>query len=211
MNVATKTTLDQANPATITGQLRVIKRGGTVALFDEEKISSAITKAFLAAEGKEASGSSRVFDRVHQLTEMVMGTFKRRLPSGGMVHIEEIQDQVELALMRTGEHKVARDYVIYREQRAKLRDNESTKSHPTLNVIDKNGQRKPLDLGLLERTMQFAAQGLEGIDVQDVIEETLKNLYDGVREEDVATTMILATRTRIESEKKKNYKVDSYL
>ncbi len=205
MNVATNTTLDQANSATIPGQLRVIKRGGSVAVFDAEKISVAITKAFLAVEGKEASGSSRVFERVQQLTDMVMGTFKRRLPSGGTVHIEEIQDQVELALMRTGEHKVARDYVIYREQRAKLRDGDISKAHPTLNVVDKKGQRKPLDLGLLERTMQKAAEGLEGINVQDVIDETIKNLYDGVAAEDVATTMILATRTRIESEPNYTY------
>ncbi|GAC1371577.1 MAG: ribonucleoside-diphosphate reductase subunit alpha [Aquirhabdus sp.] len=204
MNIATNP-IQPDNSATTPGQLRVIKRGGSVAVFDAEKISVAITKAFLAVEGKEASGSSRVFDRVQQLTDMVMGTFKRRLPSGGTVHIEEIQDQVELALMRTGEHKVARDYVIYREQRARLRDSGSTKPHPTLNVIDKNGQRKPLDLGLLERTMQFAAEGLEGIDVQDVIDETIKNLYDGVREDDVATTMILATRTRIESEPNYTY------
>ena len=205
MNIATNTAPKPDNSATTPGQLRVIKRGGTVAVFDAEKISVAITKAFLAVEGKEASGSSRIFDRVQQLTDMVMGTFKRRLPSGGTVHIEEIQDQVELALMRTGEHKVARDYVIYRDQRSKLREGSDSKAHPTLNVIDQNGQRKPLDLGLLERTMQFAAQGLEGIDVQDVINETLKNLYDGVREEDVATTMILATRTRIESEPNYTY------
>ncbi|AXI03996.1 ribonucleoside-diphosphate reductase subunit alpha [Aquirhabdus parva] len=205
MNIATNTALDTTSVAAAPGQLRVIKRGGTVAPFDAEKISVAITKAFLAVEGKEASGSSRVFERVQHLTDMVMGTFKRRMPSGGTVHIEEIQDQVELALMRTGEHKVARDYVIYREQRAKVRDSLKVKPHPTLNVIDADGVRKPLDLAKLERTMQFAAQGLEGIDVQDVIDETIKNLYDGVREDDVATTMILATRTRIESEPNYTY------
>jgi ribonucleoside-diphosphate reductase alpha chain len=206
MNIASNTALDTTvSNATTPGQLRVIKRGGTVAVFDAEKISVAITKAFLAVEGKEASGSSRVFDRVQQLTDMVMGTFKRRMPSGGTVHIEEIQDQVELALMRTGEHKVARDYVIYREQRARVRDSLKPNPHPTLSITGKDGKRKPLDLAQLGRTMQFAAEGLEGIDVQDVIDETIKNLYDGVSEDDVATTMILATRTRIESEPNYTY------
>ncbi len=204
MNIASNTALDSTN-ATVPGQLRVIKRGGTVAPFDAEKISVAITKAFLAVEGKEAVGSSRVFERVQQLTDMVMGTFKRRLPSGGTVHIEEIQDQVELALMRTGEHKVARDYVIYREQRARIRDAMKPNPHPTLSVIDEQGQRKPLDLAYLSRTMQTAAEGLAGIDVQAVVDETVKNLYDGVSEDDVATTMILATRTRIESEPNYTY------
>lgn len=104
------------------GQIQVIKRTGDVAAFDAEKISVAIGKAFLAVEGQQSADSSRIHDRITQLTEMVLNTFTRRLPSGGTIHIEEIQDQVELALMRTGgAHKVARAYVIYRDQRASAR------------------------------------------------------------------------------------------
>jgi len=197
-----------SNSTTMTapGQLRVIKRNGSVVGFDAEKISMAITKAFLAVEGQQASGSSRVRDRVAQLTEMVMNTFKRRLPSGGTVHIEEIQDQVELSLMRTGEHKIARSYVIYREQHAAIRQqNTSTHHHPTLQVTGADGQRKPLDLGALQNTMQTVAAGLDGIDVAAVVEETVKNLYDGVAESDVATTLMMATRTRIEQEPNYTY------
>ena len=103
------------------GQIQVIKRTGEIATFNAEKISVAIGKAFLAVEGQQGADSSRIHDRIEQLTEMVLNTFNRRLPSGGTIHIEEIQDQVELALMRTGEQKVARAYVIYREQRAAAR------------------------------------------------------------------------------------------
>lgn len=196
---------DSLSPASTTpGQLRVIKRNGSVVSFDAEKISIAITKAFLAVEGQQASGSSRVRDRVSQLTEMVMGTFQRRLPSGGTVHIEEIQDQVELALMRTGEQKVARSYVIYREQHAAMRQ-QNHSHHPTLQVIDANGERQPLNLGQLQHTMQSVAAGLDGIDVQAVVEETVKNLYDGVAESDVATTLMMAARTRIEQEPNYTY------
>ncbi len=107
--------------ATAPGQLRVIKRNGTVVPFEESKISVAITKAFLAVEGGTAAASSRIHETVAKLTELVAATFKRRMPSGGTIHIEDIQDQVELALMRAGEHKVARDYVIYREEQARKR------------------------------------------------------------------------------------------
>ena len=96
------------NAITTPGQIQVIKRTGDVAAFDADKISVAIGKAFLAVEGQQSADSSRIHDRISQLTEMVMNTFNRRLPSGGTIHIEEIQDQVELALMRTGEQKVAR-------------------------------------------------------------------------------------------------------
>ncbi|EXT09591.1 ribonucleoside-diphosphate reductase, alpha subunit [Acinetobacter baumannii 44895_8] len=187
------------------GQIQVIKRTGDVAAFDAEKISVAIGKAFLAVEGKKRADWSRIHDRITQLTEMVLNTFTRRLPSGGTIHIEEIQDQVELALMRTGEHKVARAYVIYRDQRASARKDTNSNHHPTLQVTDANGQLQPLDLSALQATVNRAAEGLEGIDVQAIIDETVKNLYNGVKESDIATTMMMATRTRIEQEPNYTY------
>lgn len=187
------------------GQIQVIKRTGDVAAFDAEKISVAIGKAFLAVEGQQSADSSRIHDRITQLTEMVLNTFTRRLPSGGTIHIEEIQDQVELALMRTGEHKVARAYVIYRDQRASARKDTNSNHHPTLQVTDANGQLQPLDLSALQATVNRAVEGLEGIDVQAIIDETVKNLYNGVKESDIATTMMMATRTRIEQEPNYTY------
>ncbi|HFG6939519.1 ribonucleoside-diphosphate reductase subunit alpha [Acinetobacter baumannii] len=187
------------------GQIQVIKRTGDVAAFDAEKISVAIGKAFLAVEGQQSADSSRIHDRITQLTEMVLNTFTRRLPSGGTIHIEEIQDQVELALMRTGEHKVARAYVIYRDQRASARKDKNSNHHPTLQVTDANGQLQPLDLSALQATVNRATEGLEGIDVQAIIDETVKNLYNGVKESDIATTMMMATRTRIEQEPNYTY------
>ncbi|MUR93252.1 ribonucleoside-diphosphate reductase subunit alpha [Acinetobacter baumannii] len=187
------------------GQIQVIKRTGDVAAFDAEKISVAIGKAFLAVEGQQSADSSRIHDRITQLTEMVLNTFTCRLPSGGTIHIEEIQDQVELALMRTGEHKVARAYVIYRDQRASARKDTNSNHHPTLQVTDANGQLQPLDLSALQATVNRAAEGLEGIDVQAIIDETVKNLYNGVKESDIATTMMMATRTRIEQEPNYTY------
>lgn len=187
------------------GQLQVIKRTGEIATFNAEKISVAIGKAFLAVEGQQGADSSRIHDRISQLTEMVMNTFKRRLPSGGTIHIEEIQDQVELALMRTGEQKVARAYVIYREQRATARQQTGANHHPTLQITDHNGQLQPLDLDALTATIKTASEGLEGIDVQAIVDETVKNLYNGVKESDIATTMMMATRTRIEQEPNYTY------
>ncbi|NIE95735.1 ribonucleoside-diphosphate reductase subunit alpha [Acinetobacter sp. Tr-809] len=187
------------------GQLQVIKRTGEIATFNAEKISVAIGKAFLAVEGQQGTDSSRIHDRITQLTEMVMNTFNRRLPSGGTIHIEEIQDQVELALMRTGEQKVARAYVIYRDQRASARQQTGANHHPTLQITDANGQLQPLDLDALTTTIQTASEGLEGIDVQAILDETVKNLYNGVKESDIATTMMMATRTRIEQEPNYTY------
>jgi ribonucleoside-diphosphate reductase alpha chain len=101
------TTVSGGIAATAPGQLRVIKRNGTVVPFEASKISVAITKAFLAVEGGTAAASSRIHETVARLTDLVTATFKRRMPSGGTIHIEDVQDQVELSLMRAGEHKIA--------------------------------------------------------------------------------------------------------
>ena len=190
---------------TTPGQLQVIKRTGDVATFDADKIAVAIGKAFLAVEGQPSADSSRIHDRITQLTEMVMNTFNRRLPSGGTIHIEEIQDQVELALMRTGEQKVARAYVIYREQRSEARKQMGAHHHPSLQITGTNGQLEPLDLSRLQATIAKASEGLEGIDVQAIVDETVKNLYNGVKATDISTTMMMATRTRIEQEPNYTY------
>ena len=192
--------------ATAPGQLRVIKRNGTVVPYTDDKITVAITKAFLAVEGGTAAASSRIHDTVARLTEQVTATFKRRMPSGGTIHIEEIQDQVELALMRAGEQKVARDYVIYRDARSKERavrtpaEEAAVQAHPSIRITLADGTFAPLDLGRLNTIITEACEGLEEVDGDLIQRETLKNLYDGVALTDVNTALVMTARTLVERE-----------
>ncbi|MCI3944522.1 ribonucleotide-diphosphate reductase subunit alpha [Pseudomonas syringae] len=190
--------------ATAPGQLRVIKRNGTVVPYTDDKITVAITKAFLAVEGGNAAASSRIHDTVARLTEQVSATFKRRMPSGGTIHIEEIQDQVELALMRAGEQKVARDYVIYRDSRAKERavraPEEQVQAHPSIRITRADGSFAPLDMGRLNTIVTEACEGLAEVDANLIQTETLKNLYDGVALKDVNTALVMTARTLVERE-----------
>src|SRR5580704_4130218 len=112
-NTAKLINLDVVNTAP--GLLKVIRRNGTLTPFDANKIVIAMTKAFLAVEGDTAAGSSRITETVIKHVNKICEAFFRRMPSGGTIHIEDIQDQVELTLMRAAEHKVARAYVLYRE------------------------------------------------------------------------------------------------
>lgn len=150
------------------GEMRVIRRNGKVTAFDPTKISVAITKAFLAVEGNTAAASRRIHETVEQLTEQVVKALFRRLPSGGTIHIEDIQDQVELALMRGEHHKVARAYVLYRAERAKLRAERLAGQEPAretpLHVTLPDGSQKPLDLGRLRRLLAEACQGLADVE-----------------------------------------------
>ena len=102
-------------------EYKVIRRNGAVVGFEPTKISVAVTKAFIAVNGGTGAASARVRELVAGLSEQVVAALMRRQPLGGTFHIEDIQDQVELALMRSGEHDVARAYVLYREERARLR------------------------------------------------------------------------------------------
>ncbi|PZW64385.1 ribonucleoside-diphosphate reductase alpha chain [Pseudomonas sp. URMO17WK12:I1] len=196
--------------ATAPGQLRVIKRNGTVVPYTGDKITVAITKAFLAVEGGNAAASSRIHDTVARLTEQVTATFKRRMPSGGTIHIEEIQDQVELALMRAGEQKVARDYVIYREAQANKRKRADAGSaiaepHPSIRVTLADGSLEPLDMGRLNTIISEACEGLLEVDGELIQRETLKNLYDGVNQKDVNTALVMTARTLVEREPNYSY------
>ena len=210
---AAKTTPPRQSPAasgalaaTAPGQLRVIKRNGTVVPFEASKIAVAITKAFLAVEGGQAAASSRIHETVAKLTSMVMGTFQRRMPSGGTIHIEDIQDQVELSLMRSGEHKIARDYVIYRDRQAQKRAAKQNLSPATqaaagnITVVQADGSRAPLDIDRLHTIVSEACYDLTDVSETEILDQALKNLYDGVSQNELSTSLVITARTMIEQE-----------
>ena len=193
---------------TAPGQLRVIKRNGSVVAYDESKISVAITKAYLAVEGGQAAASTRIHESVAQLARQITDIFKRRMPSGGTIHIEDIQDQVELALMRTGEHKIARSYVIYRADHARIREQnkeQREENHPEITVTLEDGREGPLDTSRLLTVITEACDNLTGVSADTIYNETLKNLYPGVKMEDVRTSLVMTARTLVEHDPNYSY------
>ena len=199
---------EETKPAIAPGQMRVIKRNGSVVSYDAEKIAIAITKAFLAVEGGAAAASTRIHNEVNQLANSVTETFSRRMPSGGTLHIEEIQDQVELELMRSGEQKVARAYVLYREERKQIRNKEQpkeAKEKEDVKIVLENGDEDTLDMKRLEEMVKEACEGLEETNPQQILEEAKKNLYDGVSEEDARTSLVMTSRTLVEQEPNYTY------
>ncbi len=206
-----KSTVSASIAATAPGQMRVIKRNGTVVPFEISKISVAITKAFLAVEGGNAAASSRIHETVARLTEQVTATFQRRMPSGGTIHIEDVQDQVELCLMRAGEHKIARDYVIYREEQARKRAAKQALSPATqaaagnISVIQLDGSSAPLDLDRIHTIVSEACFDLADVSETRILDEALRNLYDGVTAAELSTSLVITARTMIEQEPNYTY------
>jgi ribonucleoside-diphosphate reductase alpha chain len=189
------------------GDFRIIRRNGAVVGFEPAKISVAMTKAFLAVNGGTGAASARVREQVARMTESVVHALVRRQPSGGTFHIEDIQDQVELALMRAGEHNVARAYVLYREERAreraKQRQAQQVIAHPVAAVVNviENGVSRPLDVAKITALVRTACEGL-GRDVsgQPILDAMQRDLYEGVPMEEVRRSLILAARGLIEQD-----------
>jgi ribonucleoside-diphosphate reductase alpha chain len=186
-------------------QYKVIRRNGAVVPFEPGKIAVAMTKAFLAIAGGQGAASARVREEVIAQTEVVVSALMKRKPEGGAIHIEEIQDQVELALMRGGAHEVARAYVLYRERRAQERASEKAKkgakpeSAAVINVVD-NGISKPLDYERLAALVAQSCAGLADVDAERILKATLKDLYNGVPMDEVRKCVVLAARTLIEKD-----------
>ncbi|TXJ03579.1 MAG: ribonucleoside-diphosphate reductase subunit alpha [Neisseriales bacterium] len=179
----------------------VVRRNGEVVEFNPTKIAVAITKAYIGVHGHNSMSSVGVREQVAQLTNMVILALQGRKPDGGSIHIEEIQDQVELALMRSGEHEVARAYVLYREERRHERDLEGVKRPDAqIHVVHANGERKELNIKHVYGVIQAACEGLLEVNPKLILDEALKNLYDGVSEDEVFKSVILAARLLIESE-----------
>ena len=186
---------------------KVIRRNGAVVGFEPAKISVAMTKAFLAVNGAQGAASARIRELVAALTDTVLAALMRRQPQGGTFHIEDIQDQVELALMRSGEHDVARAYVLYREERSKLRLQEkdkAAKKDAGIHVVE-NGARKPLDAQALRALVQAACDGLPAASPEAILEATLRDLYDGVPMEEVRKSAVMAARALIEKDPAYSY------
>ena len=205
-----------ADAMTTPGVIRVIKRGGAVVPFEREKIRLAVNKAYLAtADNPVAVVSASIREKSELIVDQIEAIFARRMPSGGAIHIEEIQDQVELALMRTEEHKVARTYVLYREKRANARKAEQAAAiakgdidapaAPTFKVHLTEGGETVLDQARLRRLLDQACGDLPRTDPGYLLERVADTIYDGISESDLLTALIMEVRARIETEPQYTY------
>ena len=194
------------------GEYNVIRRNSKVTVFDACKISVALTKAFLNLEGGSAATSTRIHEKVNELTEQVVRGVTRSMPGGGTIHIEDIQDYVELALMRAGEQKAAHAYVVYREDRARERaekvqtkPEDITHAKDVVNVTHSDGSVKPLDMKRFLSIINEACLNIENVEGHLIIDDAYRNLFDGIKEADVNHALVMSARTLIEKEPNYSY------
>lgn len=200
---AAESTSNKTTPS----KLQVVRRNGSVVGFEDRKIAVAITKAFLAVSGGQGAASAKVREVVEAMTKNVVSALGRRNPTGGTVHIEDIQDQVELALMRQGEHEVARAYVVYREDRNRERArqkqqalSEEQQGATEITVVE-NGKSIPLDVNSLRGLIDDCCRDLgTAVDSERVMKLVLRDIYNGISSEELQKSLILSARSLIEKE-----------
>ncbi|MFZ2315683.1 MAG: ribonucleoside-diphosphate reductase subunit alpha [Gammaproteobacteria bacterium] len=195
---------------TAPGLIKVIRRNGTVTPFDGNKIAVAMTKAFLAVEGDTAASSTRIHEKVSHIAKRIAETFKRRQHTNATLHIEEVQDLVELELMREGEYKAAKAYVLYREERRRARDLEmeeaaTPKTAPILRITLADGTVQPLDMDVLRKQVESACTGLASVSPEHILEDTKRNLFDKVPAHEVNKVLVMSARILIEKEPNYTY------
>ncbi|HEX2613798.1 MAG TPA: ribonucleoside-diphosphate reductase subunit alpha, partial [Fibrobacteria bacterium] len=187
---------------------QIERRDGSTVKFKGEKIVRAITKAFLAEENL-SEPTERILEEVGRISDTVFDALLRRRPNGGTWHIEDIQDQVELALMRVGRPEVAKRYVLYRQDRAKQRAAQHAEAlapaapaaQPAYTVTNAAGQVVPLDEARLKAVIAEACAGYEKeASPARILKDTLTNLFPGIAERDVSKALVMVSCSHIEED-----------
>ncbi|MGO1051368.1 ribonucleoside-diphosphate reductase subunit alpha [Crossiella sp. CA198] len=193
------------SPEIASGAITVIRRNGAVSPFEASKISVAMTKAWLAVEGTDAGASPRVREQIAELTQSVEQALLRHAGPDRPLHIEQIQDQVELTLMRAGHQKVARAYVLYREEHTKARAVSAPTAAPRFSVRQADGTLVPLDAARLALVIQESCAGLTAVAAETVLAETMRNLYNGISPAELSVAPVMAARTMVENDPNYSY------
>ena len=194
----TEATTDIKSESQPESNYKVKKRSGQTAPFSADKITVAISKAMLAVEGQQASGSQRIHDAVKQLTDQVLSALERSLLAHPVVHIEDIQDQVELALMRSGHHRVARAYVLYRTERAQQRATSEEPPKTGFSIQEIDGQHTICSLNEIGAQLNDHCKDLNDVSISKLLKLIEKSIFDGISRNDFNQSLILAARSLID-------------
>lgn len=183
----------------------VKKRDGRSTPFELTRIQNAIVNAF-RAELNLADGQPLEAEVLAEVAGVVQSVAEDLAPLASQaagVDVERIQDLVEMGLMARGHYRVARRYIIYRAEHAKMRairgEQPLADSPAVVHVVLEDGTRVPLDPHRARKRLQEAARGLEGlVDLEELAEDVIRSVFDGISVDEINRAQILAARSRIE-------------
>ena len=208
--------------------LKLLRRDGkTFVRFNPMKIGAAIEKAFRASMQLEGPSPTAVIDAVNLVTNKVVQRAAQMVKDGITLQVEMIQDEVERQLMSEGFYQIAKDYILYRAERAALRLRaekqpiEATRIERKVIELDASSAVDPGQLFTVsdpqQGTIQISERQLRAriehacrgfgdlVSVEEVYQEAVRNFYDGIRSDEVDLATTLAARAKIEKEPSYTY------
>ena len=179
--------------------VKITKRDNTVINLDKNRIFKAVKKAFLHVYGQEFSRSEGIEAVIYTVSRKILSQVIAIGKVSKVVHIETVQDIAERVLMSSGEHQVAKAYIIYRNQRAIIRINKGKKEHKITSFYS-GKKRVKVNRKLVLSLIKRACIGLPDTDVNKILKETLYNVFDGISLKDLYKAMILSARSLTEND-----------
>ncbi|MDP1563724.1 MAG: ribonucleoside-diphosphate reductase subunit alpha [Pirellulaceae bacterium] len=187
--------------------LVVGKRDGRQVSFNENLIRIAISKAFCAEQQVQDSASldQTLLDRIDQMTLDVLASLVEEAGEQAL-DVEKIQDSVERTLMRYEYYSVARRYILYREEHARMRKLRAEERleidtpFPSV-LVNRDGRMENVDFDRLREQIGNACLGLEQLcSVELILEEVKRQFFNGIAPREIARAMVLSARSHIEIE-----------
>jgi ribonucleoside-diphosphate reductase alpha chain len=176
--------------------IEVVKRDGEVVEFDRSKIEGAIQKA------AGAVNATLPEVKVKSVVDSIVAEVEERFADSDLLlNVENIHDLVEKHLMRREHYEVAKSYIVYRAQKRQKESEDRKKLSflKTLKVKKKDGSVVAFNPKKLKETIKRHAKGLP-VDLSLVFQETVKNVYDEMKSEDIDKALVLSATAFIEQE-----------
>jgi ribonucleoside-diphosphate reductase alpha chain len=185
--------------------LKIFRRDGSLVRFNPMKIASSIEGAFRRTWRTQGLSSPEIIEAVNSLTEKVVERAVLIVKEGGSLHVTRIQDSIENLLMEAGFFDIAKDYILYRASigEQSLQEPEEIlvkKEKRHFDVLSRDGSTYTLDEDFLKNRLQLACSMLSEVSADELLESTILNFYEGMKEHEVDLAMIMSARARIEVE-----------
>jgi ribonucleoside-diphosphate reductase alpha chain len=198
--------------------LKLLRRDGKTSVrFNPMKIASAVERGFRATLNIEGQTPDEVISAVNLITNKVVARAVQLVREGTALHVELIQDEVERQMMAEGHYKVAKDFILYRAERASLRSQDESGDQEVASAVDAtvdgvvpgtiftatsaDGTSVSISEAELRRRITHASKGLEQlVSSEEILQESLRNFYEGIKLEEIDQATIMAARSKIEKD-----------
>lgn len=176
---------------------QVKKRNGQIVEFEANKITEAMRKAFASVHVPVTDET--LTELTSTIVDSIAAQFPETTPS-----VEHVQDRVEFVLMENGYLPVAKHYIVYRYEHAKIREAKQEEviekiEQRALNVTTRSGRTEPYSEERVREALSVAMKGYEkDVDADHIISQLKYEIYENIKTDDIMRALTMVVRSLIE-------------